>query len=163
MLLLSFTGEYVAVVEEQQLPALLKMISPATGGEGSPVSNIPQSIITLPATESVPFAPGPSNPLSSYYQQNESQAWNPTGLDLVDLSLPCGVFLAPANLAQEYREQAQHNNRRVRPYTMMQYSTAAEVVDWILSGMHAVRRVHISVVTQFVAARSVFLVKPDTL
>lgn len=107
--------DYVAVVEEEDLPALLQMISPATGAEGSTVTYIPRSIITLPAPTTQPFAPGPKSPLSLYYPSNASttQFWNPGGTSLIDLAIPRGVFLAPEDRASEYREQAQHNNRRV--------------------------------------------------
>lgn len=107
----------MAVVEERDLPALLRLIHTSTGSEGSSASNIPQSVITLPAPTSLPFAPAPINPLSMYYPPSELQfmpAWNPSGLNLTDLALPCGVFLAPEDLADEYREHAQQNNRRVR-------------------------------------------------
>lgn len=104
----------MAVVEEQDLPALLRLIRTSTGSEGSAVSNIPQSVITLPAPTSRPFTPGPVNPLSMYYPPSATQiGWNPAGLDLIDLALPCGVFLAPDDLADGYRKQAQQNNRRV--------------------------------------------------
>eukprot|EP00892_Ulva_mutabilis_P006877 jgi/Ulvmu1/4561/UM002_0289.1 len=114
---LSCRGDYIAVVEEQDLPAMLELLAQSTDNQGSEIRNIPRSIITLPAPEDQAFMPGPKNPLLEYLATTNDnftvkQEWNPQGKELIDLNIPCGVFLSPAGRADEYRVQSQQNNRR---------------------------------------------------
>ena len=105
------------MVEERDLPEVLILLDRSTNDEGSNVSNIPSSIMTLPAPLDQAFMPGPKNPLLAYVaatNASSTHVWHPQGTDLIDMNLPCGVFLVPERLVEEYRMQAQQNNRRVR-------------------------------------------------
>jgi hypothetical protein len=110
------TGAFVAVIEESLLGQLMPLLASTLTPSGTSLPVVPVAVIALPsANVSQPFSPASQTPLSQYYNATGSgvNKWNAGGLDLLRLTLPCSVFLAPEDVAAEVRSKAQLNVMRV--------------------------------------------------
>ena len=100
------------------MPQILRMLAEAVVGDADFLPSIPSAIIVLPRDDSTGFSPAPAVPLAQYYPEGGEAGkhqWNPGGAKLLELPLPCGVFLAPKREAQSIKARAKENSRRVRP------------------------------------------------
>ena len=104
-------AKYVAVIEEAIMPNFLRSLSRATTPTGSTFPTIPAGVIVLPGTASIPESPAPKDPLALTASAVD---WNVPGSDLLNLTFPCPVFLAPTGLADGLRAKAQRNVDLVR-------------------------------------------------
>lgn len=104
-------AKYVAVIEEAVMPNFLRSLSRATTPAGSTFPTIPSGVIVLPGTASIPESPAPKDPLALTASAVD---WNVPGSDLLNLTFPCPVFLAPTDLVDGLRAKAQRNVDLVR-------------------------------------------------
>lgn len=111
---LTFAGEYVAVLKEDTLPAVLRMLAVDRDTDGVP--SIPSSIIVLPSAENSSFSPAPVRPLVDFQPTSEAKthSWNPRGAEVLDIAVPFGVFLAPREEAPVIEKHTKANGARVR-------------------------------------------------
>lgn len=104
------------MVEEHLLGQLLRLLASTVTPSGTSLPVIPSAVIALPsANASEPFSEASQTPLAEYYKATGAQPhkWNAVGQDLLGLTFPCSVFLAPPDVTAEIRAKAQLNVLRV--------------------------------------------------